>query len=146
MFRGCYSDDKWVEERIMSELEKVTINLGAVDLGQIDLLVEEGFYSNRTDFIRQSIRQQLIVHSGEIKQTTTYKYSALGVFKYSLDELEELQRDNKKLELKVIGTLIIDQNVPLTLVQETFKSVKVFGIIKARTDIKNYLQTLRDLS
>lgn len=135
-----------MEENIISESEKVTINLGAVDLGQIDLLVDEGFYSNRTDFIRQSIRQQLIVHSGEIKQTTTYKYSALGVFKYSLDELEVLQKASKKLELKLIGTLIIEENVPLELVKETFKTVKVFGIIKARPDIKNYLQTLRDLS
>lgn len=117
-----------------------------MDLGQIDLLVDEGFYSNRTDFIRQSIRQQLIVHSGEIKQTTTYKYSALGVFKYSLDELEVLQKASKKLDLKLIGTLIIEENVPLELVKETFKTVKVFGIIKARPDIKNYLQTLRDLS
>lgn len=135
-----------MEEIIISESEKVTINLGAVDLGQIDLLVDEGFYSNRTDFIRQSIRQQLIVHSGEIKQTTTYKYSALGVFKYSLDELEVLQKASKKLDLKLIGTLIIEENVPLELVKETFKTVKVFGIIKARPDIKNYLQTLRDLS
>ncbi|OAB46273.1 hypothetical protein [Paenibacillus glacialis] len=135
-----------MEESIISELEKVTINLGAVDLGQIDLLVDEGFYSNRTDFIRQSIRQQLIVHSAEIKQTSTYKYSVLGVSKYSLDDLEVLQKGNKTLELKVIGTLIIAENVPLALVQETFKSVKVFGIIKARPDIKNYLQTLRDLS
>lgn len=135
-----------MEASVISESEKVTINLGAVDLGQIDLLVDEGFYSNRTDFIRQAIRQQLIVHSGEIKQTSTYKYSALGVFKYSLDELEVLQKGNKKLELKVIGTLIIDENVPLELVKETFKSVKIFGIIKARPDIKSYLQTLRDLS
>ena len=130
----------------ISELEKVTINLGAVDLGRIDLLVEEGFYSNRTDFIRQSIRQQLIVHSGEIKQVTTDKYIALGVVEFNVDSLEEVLQGNRKVEVRLIGTLIIDENVPLKLVQETFKSVKVFGIIKARPDIKSYLQTLRNLS
>jgi Ribbon-Helix-Helix transcriptional regulator family len=39
--------------------EKITINLGFVDLGRVDLMVREGFYSNRADFIRTAIRNQL---------------------------------------------------------------------------------------
>ncbi|AOZ92329.1 hypothetical protein [Paenibacillus crassostreae] len=130
----------------ISESEKVTINLGAVDLGQIDLLVDQGFYSNRTDFIRQSIRQQLTVHSAEIKQMTTDKYTVFGVVKFNIDELEGLKQGNREVDIRLIGTLIIAEDVPLELVQETFTSVKVFGIIKARPDIKSYLQTLRDHS
>ncbi|WP_429368913.1 CopG family transcriptional regulator [Paenibacillus sp. DS2015] len=130
----------------MSESEKITINLGAVDLGKIDLLVEQGFYSNRTDFIRQSIRQQILVHSTEIKQLTTDKYTVIGVAKFDRHELEGFRDGKRMVDIRLIGTLIIAEDVPLELVEETIQSVKVFGIIKARPDIKNFLQLLRDQS
>jgi len=55
------------------DTEKMTINLGYVDLGHIDLMVQEGFYSNRTDFIRTAIRNQLERHADVVKQSTVRK-------------------------------------------------------------------------
>ncbi|MGF7046275.1 Arc/MetJ-type ribon-helix-helix transcriptional regulator [Paenibacillus sp. DS2015] len=115
-------------------------------MGKIDLLVEQGFYSNRTDFIRQSIRQQILVHSTEIKQLTTDKYTVIGVAKFDRHELEGFRDGKRMVDIRLIGTLIIAEDVPLELVEETIQSVKVFGIIKARPDIKNFLQLLRDQS
>lgn len=84
----------------MSETEKITINLGLVDLGQIDLLVQEGFYSNRTDFIRTAIRNQLTTHAEEVRQTLV-----LGLQHYTRRDLEAMREAGETLEIKVLGLL-----------------------------------------
>jgi Arc/MetJ-type ribon-helix-helix transcriptional regulator len=127
---------------ILPETEKITINLGAVDLGQIDLLVDQGFYSNRTDFIRTAIRNQITAHSLEIKQITTDKYLAMGVVKFNRSKLEEMQRTGRKADVKLIGLLQIADDVPPELAQAVFKSVKVFGIVKASRKVKEILNSL----
>ncbi|MEJ7819291.1 MAG: hypothetical protein WKF44_03205, partial [Rubrobacteraceae bacterium] len=87
----------------MSETEKITINLGLVDLGQVDLLVQEGFYSNRTDFIRTAIRNQLSTHADTVRQTVARKTMVLGLQHYTRQDLEEVRATGETLEIKVLG-------------------------------------------
>ncbi|UVI30496.1 CopG family transcriptional regulator [Paenibacillus spongiae] len=126
----------------MADQEKITINLGPVDLGQIDLLVDQGFYSNRTDFIKIAIRNQLQNHSTEIKRYTTEKFFVMGVLEFSRERLEELRQSGKVLDIKLIGSLMISDDVTLDLARETFGKLKLFGMMKAPGDVKLFLQEL----
>src|SRR5258705_2615273 len=94
-----------------SETEKITLNLGFVDLGHIDLMVQEGFYSNRTDFIRTAIRNQLERHAEVVKQSTARKSLDLGLRNYSRQDLEAARRAGEMLEINVLGLASITQNV-----------------------------------
>lgn len=120
----------------MSETEKITINLGAVDLGQIDLLVEQGFYTNRTDLIRTGIRNQIHVHASEIKQLTSQKSFIIGIQILTKTILESHVQQGHKLNLKVVGMLTVETGVSVDLFRRAVESVKVYGIIKADNDIK----------
>ncbi len=95
----------------MSETEKITINLGLVDLGQVDLLVQEGFYSNRTDFIRTAIRNQLGAHAEEVRQTVARKTLVLGLQHYTRRDLEAVREAGEMLEIRVLGLASIDDDV-----------------------------------
>src|SRR5215203_4932885 len=99
----------------MSESEKITINLGLVDLGQVDLLVQEGFYSNRTDFIRTAIRNQLGRHADALKQAVARKTLELGLVDYSRAELEAARRSGKKIRIHVLGLARIAPDVSAAL-------------------------------
>lgn len=121
------------------DTEKITINLGAVDLGQIDLLVDQGFYSNRTDFIRTAIRNQILVHSTEIKKITTEKLYAMGVVAISKKELERMKAEGRKYEIKLIGMLVITNDVTPELARETLDFVQVYGIIRASEEVKKVI-------
>ena len=90
-----------------SDSEKITINLGYVDLGHIDLMVQDGFYSNRTDFIRTAIRNQLERHAEVVKQSTARKSLDLGLRNYSREDLEEARRAGEMLEINVLGLATI---------------------------------------
>ncbi len=121
------------------DTEKITINLGAVDLGQIDLLVDQGFYSNRTDFIRTAIRNQISVHSTEIKKITSEKLYAMGVIGIGKKELERMKAEGKKYEIKLVGMLVITNDVTPELAAETLDCVKVYGIIRAPEEVKKVI-------
>lgn len=122
------------------DTEKITVNLGAVDLGQIDLLVEQGFYSNRTDFIRTAIRNQVSVHSVEIKRITAEKlYAAMGVVMLGKKELEVMRAEGKKYDIKLVGMLVIAADVTPELAADTIGSVKVYGIVKASDEVKKVI-------
>jgi len=127
----------------MPESEKITINIWPVDLGQIDLLVDQGFYSNRTDFIRIAIRNQLQSHQAEAKQFTTEHSFVMGVLKYDRKYLEKLVREAKTLDVKVIGGLIIAEDVTVDLARATIKKVNYFGILKAPQDVKTFILSLQ---
>src|SRR5687767_15232012 len=86
-----------------ADTEKITINLGLVDLGHVDLLVQEGFYSNRTDFIRTAIRNQLATHAEALRQAVVRKTLALGLVEYTRADLEAVKRSGKKLRIQVLG-------------------------------------------
>ena len=124
----------------MSETEKITINLGLVDLGQIDLLVQEGFYSNRTDFIRTAIRNQLTTHAEEVKQTVARKTLVLGLEHYTRRDLESVREADETLEIKVLGLASIDEDVDPDLARETISSLVVLGALRASPAVKSALK------
>src|SRR5687768_9019166 len=124
----------------MSETEKITINLGLVDLGQIDLLVQEGFYSNRTDFIRTAIRNQLTTHAEEVRQTVARKTLVLGLEHYTRRDLEAVREAGETLEIRVLGLASIDDDVDPELALETIDSLIVLGALRASPAVKAALK------
>lgn len=123
----------------MADTEKITINMSVVDLGKVDLLVEEGFYSNRTDFIRTAIRNQLNHHDTEVKQSLVRKSMALGVVHYSRQGLEAAQAKGERLAARVVGMVIIDDEVSPELAQATIESIRVLGVLQASKAVKQAL-------
>jgi Arc/MetJ-type ribon-helix-helix transcriptional regulator len=125
------------ESRVkVCETEKVTINLGLVDLGQIDLLVQEGFYSNRTDLIRTAIRNQLTSHADVIKQTVARKSLVLGLQHFSRADLEAVRDAGQKLQIQVLGLASIGADVTPELALATIDSVVVLGALHASAAVK----------
>src|SRR5260370_29346132 len=118
------------------ETEKITINLGYVDLGHVDLMVQEGFYSNRTDFIRTAIRNQLERHADVVKQSTARKSLDLGLRNYSREDLEAARPPGEKLRTNVRGLSTIAQHVTPDLARATIASVTVLGALHARPAVK----------
>jgi Arc/MetJ-type ribon-helix-helix transcriptional regulator len=116
--------------------EKITINLGLVDLGQIDLLVQEGFYSNRTDLIRTAIRNQLSTHADIIKQVVARKSLVLGLQHYSRADLEAVQHAGQKLQIQVLGLASIGADVTPELALATIDSISVLGALHASPAVK----------
>ncbi len=120
----------------MNDTEKITINMSAVDLGKLDLLVQESLYSNRTDFIRTAIRNQLDRHNLELQQSITRHEYAIGVMAFSRAELEKKQAKGKKLEIKVIGLLHLADDITPELAREMITSIHVRGIFQASPPVK----------
>jgi len=118
------------------ETEKITINLGPVDLGQIDLMVEEGFYSNRTDFIRSAIRAQLSTHAQVVRETTTRRALTMGLRHFSRQELQSAVAAGEKLAIQVLGLASIAQDVPADLAREAIASIVVLGSFQASASVK----------
>ncbi|HEV3426383.1 MAG TPA: CopG family transcriptional regulator [Paraburkholderia sp.] len=118
------------------ESEKITINLGPVDLGQIDLLVEEGFYSNRTDLIRTAIRNQLAIHAAAMSQTIERRALVLGIQHFSRDDLEALRVAHERLNIQVLGLASIADDVSVELALATIESVVVLGSFHASIAVK----------
>ncbi len=116
--------------------EKITINLGYVDMGHIDLLVEEGFYSNRTDFIRTAIRNQLDRHADALKQSVARRRLDLGLRRYSRDELEAVRAAGESLHIQVLGLAVIASDVSVELALATIASIQVLGTLQASPEIK----------
>jgi Arc/MetJ-type ribon-helix-helix transcriptional regulator len=116
--------------------EKITINLGLVDLGQIDLLVEEGFYANRTDFIRTAIRRQLEMRSGAVAETVSRRTLTLGARHVSRRELEELRAAGRTIELHVLGLVTVADDVTPELALATLTSIEVLGSFRAPRAVK----------
>ena len=121
------------------DTEKITINLGFVDLGSIDLLVRESVFANRTDFIRTAIRNELARHDDISRQVKTREMPVLGIRHLAKDELETAQRAGKQLELQVLGLLRIDDEVDAKLALATIKSISVLGALHAPDAVKSTL-------
>ena len=119
--------------------EKITINVGFVDLGHIDLLVREGFYSNRTDFIRTAIRNQLAAHADAVRRSIVRHTLELGLRHYSRKELEAAKAAGSKLRIQVVGLATIADDVSPELARATIESVTVLGAFHASKDVKTAL-------
>jgi Arc/MetJ-type ribon-helix-helix transcriptional regulator len=120
----------------ISDSEKITINLGVVDLGQIDLLVQEGFYSNRTDLIRTAIRNQLTVHAEVLRQTVARRTLVLGLQEFSRRELEAARAAGTRLRIQVLGLVRIADDVTPELASDTIESIAVLGAFQASAAVK----------
>jgi Arc/MetJ-type ribon-helix-helix transcriptional regulator len=118
------------------ETEKMTINLGVVDLGQIDLLVQEGFYSNRSDLIRTAIRNQLAVHADELRRTVARRTLTLGLQHFSRRDLEGLRAAGQTVRIQVVGLARIADDVPADLAAATIESVQVLGAFQASPAVR----------
>ena len=116
--------------------EKITINMGCIDLGQIDLLVQEGFYANRSDFIRTAIRNQLVAHGDAVRQAAARKTLSLGVHHVSKADLQALKASGQKLDLRVLGLATIDPAVTPELALSTISSLTVLGALHASPAVK----------
>jgi Arc/MetJ-type ribon-helix-helix transcriptional regulator len=121
------------------ESEKITINLGLIDLGQIDLLVKEGFYSNRTDLIRTAIRNQLGAHAEVVRQTVARKSLVLGMHYYSRADLEAARDAGERLQIQVLGMAAIANDIPVELALATIESIFVLGALHASSAVKTAL-------
>jgi Arc/MetJ-type ribon-helix-helix transcriptional regulator len=122
-------------EKAKMDSEKLTINIGAIDLGHIDLLVEQGFYSSRSDFIRTSIRNQIGRHSGEIEKMSS-DMTIVGLARYDRRGLEKIRDSGAKLCMRLVGMLILADDVSPELVRQAFESVKVYGILRAPAAVR----------
>ena len=121
------------------ETEKITINLGPIDLGQIDLLVEEGFYSNRTDLIRTAIRNQLATHAQVVNETVTRRALVLGMQHFSKRDLEAARAAGEQFDIQVLGLASIAPDVTPSLASATIASITVLGALHASKEIKSAL-------
>jgi Arc/MetJ-type ribon-helix-helix transcriptional regulator len=116
--------------------EKITVNVGLVDLGQIDLLVEEGFYANRTDFIRTAIRRQLESRSRAVDETVARRTLTLGAQHFSRRDLEDLRAAGRTVDVRVLGLATIADDVTPDLALATIASVEVLGAFRAPRAVK----------
>lgn len=119
-----------------TDTEKITINLGFVDLGQIDLMVQEGFYSNRTDFIRTAIRNQLAGHSDVIKRSISRHTLELGMRTFSRADLERVHAAGERLRVHVLGLATIADDVTAELARDTIESLRVLGALHASKEVR----------
>ena len=120
--------------------EKLTINIGCVDLGQIDLLVQEGFYNNRTDLIRTAIRNQLATHQDVVRQVVTRKTLVLGIQHYTAEDLKSVKAAGQMLQIRVLGLASIGADVTPALALETIESITVLGALHASPAVKAALR------
>jgi Arc/MetJ-type ribon-helix-helix transcriptional regulator len=120
--------------------EKVTINLGLVDLGKVDLMVQEGFYSSRTDFIRTAIRNHLAKHEDSLRQAIARKTIALGLMDFTRADLEQAKKAGKRLRIHVVGLARIAEDVTPTLALATIESVTVLGAFQASAAVRAALK------
>ena len=124
----------------MADTEKITINMSVVDLGKIDLLVEEGFYQNRTDFIRNAIRLQLEKHEPSIQRSITRNSFAMGLAIYDRSDLERTLQKGEMRQFHIIGMLVLNDDIPPALAVQTIESVRVKGVFKASDAVKEALK------
>ncbi len=123
----------------MADTEKITINMSPVDLGKIDLLVQEGLYTNRTDFIRTAIRNQITSHDFELQQSVTRHSFGIGIFSYNRAALEKAKASGNKIKVSAIGVLDLAKDIPPELADEVVESIWILGTLNATPEVKAVL-------
>lgn len=123
----------------VGETEKMTINLSVVDLGQVDLLVQEGFYSNRSDLVRTAVRNHLATHADTLKQTVARRALTLGLQQWSKADLERVQAAGERLQIQVVGLARIADDVSPELALASIESVSVLGAFHAPAAVRRAL-------
>lgn len=123
----------------MADTEKITINMSPVDLGKIDLLVQEGLYTNRTDFIRTAIRNNLSSHEFELQQSVTRHSFGIGIFSYNRAAFEKAKASGNKIKVSAIGVLDLAKDIPPELADEVVESIWILGTLNATPEVKAVL-------
>jgi Arc/MetJ-type ribon-helix-helix transcriptional regulator len=131
-----------VLKKINENSEKITINVNHIDLGKIDLLVDNGFFSNRSDFIRTAIRNELNKKEAYVEEKIDKNGFVLGIVKYSVEDFEKAIETNQLFNYTIIGLVIIDSKVSLDMVKQSVKKLDVKGTLIASKEIKDYLKDL----
>lgn len=121
------------------ETEKMTINVGVVDLGHVDLLVQEGFYSNRSDLMRTALRNQLALHADTLRQTVARRTLTVGLQHFSRADLERAVAAGQRLQVQVVGLARIAEDVTPELAQAAIESVTVLGAFQASPEVRRAL-------
>ena len=116
--------------------EKITLNVGFVDLGQIDLLVQEGFYANRSDLIRTAIRNQLAAHADAVRDVVSRRLLVLGIQHFTAADLQAVRDAGERLQLRVLGLLSIAADVGVELALAAIESLVVLGSLHAPPAVK----------
>jgi len=124
----------------MPDTEKITINMSAVDLGKIDLLVQEGLYSNRTDFIRTAIRSQSEKHNVEIQQSVARHAYVIGVLSYDRSDLERIMKKGERMTISVLGLLHLHDDITAEMAALAIESIRVRGVFIASEDVRAILK------
>jgi Arc/MetJ-type ribon-helix-helix transcriptional regulator len=142
-YSWCWDDEQMVADKVLSrgkaerdKSEKITINIGLVDLGEIDLLVDEGFFANRTDFIRTAIRRQLESRSSAVDRTVSRRELTIGSAYYSRRDLEQVRASGTTVQLRVLGLATIADDVSPELALGTIDAVEVLGAFRAPEAVK----------
>lgn len=125
----------------MAETEKVTVNLSVVDLGKIDFLVDQGFYSNRTDFMRTAVRNQVGAHQSAMEAAITRRAFVIGVLIYTAQDLNRYRDAGERLDIRVVGMLVFDESVTPDLAQAVVRSIHIFGVVRAPAAVKEVLSS-----
>lgn len=126
----------------MVDTEKVTVNLNIVDLGKIDMLVDEGFYNNRADFLRTAIRNEIALHRHQIDQISIAKSYVMGVIRFGAEDLRGKLEAGKMTEIRCVGVLVLDDDITPQLAEQTIRSIKVWGKSIMPDDVRERLQNL----
>lgn len=129
-------------ERVGPDDEKVTLNIGSVDLGRIDLLVREGMYSSRTDFIRDAVRGQLERHTKLVDEVVTRKEYVVGFTMFTRSDLERLRDQDKRMSVRVVGMLRFARDVPVDLVAAVVEDISILGSLRGPDDVVDYLRDM----
>ena len=124
----------------MSNTEKVSFNLSVVDLGKVDLLVEQGFYSSRTDLMVTAVRNLLATHAVNIREAVAKDSMVVGVHAVGRKTLEGLQAKRKQVDVNMVGVLVLSQDVAPQLARATIRSVKIRGAFRASPEVKEALK------
>ena len=134
------TNDKGLEPRQRAgETEKMTVNVGVVDLGQVDLLVQEGFYSNRSDLVRTAVRNQLALHADAVRQTVARRTLTVGLQHFSRADLERVVAAGQRLQVQVVGLARIADDVTPDLALAAIESVTVLGAFQAPAAVRRAL-------
>ena len=128
-----------LERQRGGETEKMTVNVGVVDLGQVDLLVQEGFYSNRSDLVRTAVRNQLALHADTVRQTVARRTLTVGLQHYSRADLERAVVAGQRLQVQVVGLARIADDVSAELALAAIESVTVLGAFQASAAVRRAL-------
>ena len=123
----------------MADTEKITINMSVVDLGQVDLLVEQGFYSNRSDLIRTAVRNQLDRHADVLKETVVRRQIVVGVLVCTRADLEKRRAAGEKIDINVVGMVRLGKDVTPDLARDVIQSLQVYGVLRASPALKDAL-------